>query len=287
MMHKIVIYTSKHLRTTPETACVANAISKALGDLKIEHRELKNTNDYWCRDYMPVLLYDDGIYAKYGYNPDYLKDYKTKKKYITIQDVACRDLNIYAPTDLGVVFDGGNYVRCGDKVIMTDKIFMENPKWKALPLLSHLTEKLRAEIILLPWDMYDFCGHADGMVAPLGGNKILLNSCWKNNDKEFYKRLTKILEPHFDIVEPVYNCKEDKDSWCYLNYLQVSNAILLPVLSERADCEIDVAAIEFYRGLFPQLNIVPIYSRPLIKDGGALHCVTWEYIENLNVYYKS
>ena len=65
MKHKIVIYTSSHLRTTPKTVCIANAISKALGDLGIEHRELNNTNDYWCRDYMPVLLSDDGVYAKY------------------------------------------------------------------------------------------------------------------------------------------------------------------------------------------------------------------------------
>ena len=44
MKHKIVIYTSSHLRTTPKTVCIANAISKALGDLGIEHRELSNTN---------------------------------------------------------------------------------------------------------------------------------------------------------------------------------------------------------------------------------------------------
>ena len=285
-MHKIVIYTSSHLRTTPETACVANAISDALAMLGVEHRELCNTNDYWCRDYMPILLSNDGIYAKYMYNPDYLKDYKTKRKYITEQEDACRELNICTPTNLGIVFDGGNYVRCGDKVIMTDKIFMENPEWKPLALLSHLTEKFCAEIILLPWDMYDFCGHADGMVASLGGNKILLNNCWKNKDKEFHKRLTKILEPHFDIVEPVYNCKEDKYSWCYLNYLQLPNAILLPVLSKNADCDNDIAAIETFSRLFPLLKIIPIYSRPLIKDGGALHCVTWEFVENLNVSHK-
>lgn len=285
-MHKVVIYTSSHLRTTPETTCVAKAISDALGMLGVEHRELCNTNDYWCRDYMPIMLSNDGLYAKYEYNPDYLKDYKTKQKYITEQEDACRGLDICAPTDLGIVFDGGNYVRCSEKVIMTDKIFMENPEWKPLDLLSHLTEKLCAEIILLPWDMYDFCGHADGMVASLGGNKILLNGCWKDNDKKFHKRLTKILEPHFDVIVPDYGCKQNNDSWCYLNYLQIPNVILLPVLSERADSEIDIAALEFYRALFPQKKIVPIYSKPLIKNGGALHCVTWEYIENLNVSHK-
>ena len=108
---------------------------------------------------------------------------------------------------------------------------------------------------------------------------IILNSCWRNTDKSFHKRLLKILQPNFEVIEPVYGCKEDKNSWCYLNYLQLPNAILLPVLSEKADCENDVAAIEYFKGLFPLLKIVPIYALPLIKKGGALHCVTWEYIE--------
>ena len=44
-MQKPIIYTSDFLRTTPETTCVAEAISAALERLHIEHRELKNTND--------------------------------------------------------------------------------------------------------------------------------------------------------------------------------------------------------------------------------------------------
>jgi hypothetical protein len=69
-MKKPIIYTSKHLRTTPETVRVAEAISVALGRLNIGHRELENTNDYWCRDYMPVKISEKGIYAKYNYSPD-------------------------------------------------------------------------------------------------------------------------------------------------------------------------------------------------------------------------
>lgn len=278
-MQKTAIYTSSHLRTTPGTACVAEAISAALNRLGVEHRELENTNDYWCRDYMPVMLSDDGIYAKYRYNPDYLADYRTNHKYITEQEAACRELDILAPTDLEIVFDGGNYVRCGDKVIMTDKIFMENPEWTPYGLLSHLTEKLHAEIILLPWDMCDKCGHSDGMVLPLNGDTLLLNSCWKNNDKKFHRRLMKILEPHFNILEPVYGCKEEKYSWCYLNCLKLRDALLLPTMSENSDCDNDIAAVETFGRLFPQSEIIPIYSKPLIKKGGALHCVTWEFIK--------
>lgn len=281
-MCKPIICTSEHLRTTPETRCVAEALFAALDKLGIEHMELKNTNDYWCRDYMPVKLFDDGTYAKYKYQPDYLNDYKTKRKYITEQADACKGLELHTPTDMHIVFDGGNYVRCGNKVLMTDKILMENPQWDLPDLFTHLKYSLCADIILLPWDMQDKCGHADGMVTYLGDDKVLLNSYWKHTDKAFHNRLLKILHAHFDVVELSYNCKEDKDSWCYLNYLQLPNAILLPCLSEKTDCNNDQAAIESFNKLFPDLEIIPIYSKPLIDEGGALHCVTWEYIKQLD-----
>lgn len=279
-MTKPVIYTSEWLRTTQKTAGVAKAIFAALDEQKVEHRELVNTNDYWCRDYMPVKLFDDGTYAKYEYRPDYLYDDKKERKFITKQKDACSELQLFTPTDMNIVFDGGNYVRCGNKVIMTDKILMENPNRPLDELFQHLRHSLCADIILLPWDMDDKCGHADGMVAAINDERILLNSCWKHDFPEFYKRLLKLLDPHFDVVELSYDCKPDKDSWCYLNYLQVPGAILLPCLSEHADSANDRAAIKTFKQIFPHLEIIPIYAQPLIVDGGAIHCVTWEYIEH-------
>ena len=274
-----IIYTSEYLRKTPKTAPVAEAIFAALDLLHVEHRELKYTNDYWCRDYMPIMIFDDGTYTKYEYCPDYLYDDKNKRKYITVQQEACKGLNLFTPTVMNIVFDGGNYVRCGNKVVMTDKIFSENPRWPTHELILHLRDALCADIVLLPWDMEDPCGHADGMVSYLGNNRILLNSCWKRDDMAFHKRLLKILEAHFEVVELSYSCKEEKDSWCYLNYLQVPNGILLPCLSKNADSENDTAAIETFGKIFPHSQIIPIFAKPLIEDGGAIHCVTWEYIE--------
>lgn len=278
IMTNPIIYTSEHLRTTPKTACVAEAIYSALDRLHVEHRELKNTNDYWCRDYMPVRLSDDGTYARYNYFPDYLTNNESKQKYITNQQDACKDLDLFAPCDMDIVFDGGNYVRCGNKVVMTDKILSENPQWPVHDLFQHLRDVLRADIVLLPWDMEDPCGHTDGMVAPISEDKILLNCCWLHSDKAFHKRLLKILEAHFEVVVLDYAFKENKDSWCYLNYLQVPGGILLPCISKNADCENDVVAVETFSRLFPHSEIIPVYALPLIKDGGAIHCVTWEYI---------
>ena len=123
--------------------------------------------------------------------------------------------------------------------------------------------------------------YADGMVADLGDGQILLNGCWKKQYAPFHRRLRKILDAHFNVEElPAWD--GDKDSWCYINYLHVPGGILLPCLSENYDTKDDIAALKYFEQLFPDLEIIPIYSNSLIKGqdgGGALHCVTWEYIE--------
>lgn len=278
-MKQPIICTSPYLRTTIHTQQVARDIVEALDRVGIEHREIKNTNDFWCRDYMPVLLFEDGAYSQYQYRPDYLWDFKTKRQYITDQREACEELQLFLPTNMKIVFDGGNYVRCGNKVIMTDKIFAENPDWSANDLLHHLHHALCADIVIIPWDMRDKCGHADGMVAPLDDGRLLLNNYVQNKkDTAFYKRLHKILDAHFDVVDLSYNCKLEPDAWCYLNFLNLPNCVLLPMLSKNFDCDNDREAIRVMTSLFPGKEIIPIYTRPLIEDGGGLHCVTWEYI---------
>lgn len=277
-----IICTSPYLRTTSHTKTVAIDMFSALDRKGIEHIELNNTNDFWCRDYMPVSLFDDGYYARYIYRPDYLWDKKSKHKYISDQSEVARNLCINTPSNMDIIFDGGNYVRCGDKVIITDKILTENPQWPLHVLMQHLHESLMADIIMLPWDMDDPCGHSDGMVASLPDGRLLLNNyrqTAKGRKQRFYKRLLKILEPHFDLVELSYNCTLEDDSWCYLNYLKVPGAVLLPCVSIGAKCDNDQCALETFRQLFPNEEIIPIYSEALIKRGGALHCVTWEYYQ--------
>lgn len=281
-MKQPIICTSERLRKDTATASVARELIEALKELDVEHRELKNTNDIWCRDYMPLLILNNGSYACFTYRPDYLYDKKRYRKYITDQRSASRDLNLYMPCDMNIVFDGGNFVRCGRKVIMTDKILMENPQYPIDEIFTNLRYAVGGEIVLIPWDMGEPYGHADAMVSSLCEGRILLNNygqLLRGKDKAFRTRLLKILEPHFEVIELSYDCKPDPLSWCYINYLRLPHALLLPCLSEHADCDNDRAAIETFGTLFPELNIVPIYALPLIKSGGGLHCITWEYFE--------
>ena len=281
---KPIICTSPYLRTTSYCNGVAKDLFVALDRLGIQHMELSNTMDIWCRDYMPVLLFDDGYYATYQYQPDYLWNKKCNRKYITNQTNASKGLEINTSLSMGLIFDGGNYVRHNDKrkstVFMTDKILMENSFCPSHELIVKLHLSLAADIVLLPWDMDEPYGHADGMVAPLPDGRLLLNNyCQTAKGKkiDYYKRLLKMLDGHFPFVELSYDCKLEEDSWCYLNFLKVPGAVLLPCLSRGARCDNDQAAIEKFQELFPDDEIIPIYAKSLINRGGGLHCVTWEY----------
>ena len=258
---------------------VYNQLVSTLIQLNISPKILPYSNEVWCRDYMPIHI-DNGKYAGFNYQPDYLWNKPQYRKYITQQDFATEDLSINFRDNVYVILDGGNYVRCGDKVLMTDKIFMENPNWRPLALLDRLEDAFQAEIILLPWDMGEPCGHTDGMVAFLGEGRILLNNyrqLEKEKGKPFTKRIVKILEYHFDIIEIKYDCVPSEESWCYLNYLDTGNAIVLPALSPKHDCDNDMAALRLFRRIFKHKDICQVYARPLVKNGGALHCATWNH----------
>ena len=281
---KPIICTSPYLRTTSYCNGVAKDLFAALDRLGIQHMELSNTMDIWCRDYMPVLLFDDGYYATYQYQPDYLWNKKCNRKYITNQTNASKGLEINTSLSMGLVFDGGNYVRHNDKrkstVFMTDKILMENSFCPSHELIVRLHLSLAADIFLLPWDMDEPYGHADGMVAPLPDGRLLLNNyCQTAKGKkiDYSKRFFKMLDENYPFIEQTYDCKLEEDSWCYLNFLKVPGAVLLPCLSRGAKCDNDQAAIEKFQELFPDDEIIPIYAKSLINRGGGLHCVTWEY----------
>ena len=54
-------------------------------------------------------------------------------------------------------------------IIMTEKVFQENSQIDQGVLLVTIKGKLfyGADIIFLPWDRYDICGHTDGIVHKL------------------------------------------------------------------------------------------------------------------------
>ena len=117
--------------------------------------EFLETKDIWMRDFMPFLL-DDGHLVSYNYDPDYLK----YEKYCHLR-TKIQPLNDH----VNLAIDGGNFVRFTGKVIMTNKIFKENPLKTKTEIVETIKQKCALnELIIIPRQPYDMLGHSDGMV---------------------------------------------------------------------------------------------------------------------------
>lgn len=224
----------------------------------------------WARDYMPIQIEKD-LFLLYRYNPDYLQGYSG---YIPQYEAICKELGLNCITT-DIVMDGGNVVPCGDRVIMTDKVFKENPHYSREALVDALESLFFAELVIIPWDRYEIFGHADGMVRYISGERILLNN-YIDTDPYLRKRLLDALTPHFQVEELHYNGPRiSKFAWAFLNYLQVKDCIFVPLLPIEEYREAQSRFID----LFPNMKIEFIGPcEDIIHEGGALHCVTWNIL---------
>lgn len=191
------VYFSARLKESPFTGFCINLV-EILQKHGITFRFLDNTADIWCRDYMPVQVHEDK-FIEYVYDPDYLKGEYSHLRSDT--SVVCRSAGIDAiKTD--IVLDGGNVIRYGNKVIMTEKIFPENPHYTQEALIAKLAGLFESEIIIIPWDRgyEDTFGHADGLVRFIDENTVLVNN-WYGTKKPVKKeRPSGICFPHMALT---------------------------------------------------------------------------------------
>ena len=212
----------------------------------VEWDTIPHTNDIWVRDYMPIQI-GDNDFLLYRYEPDYLLDDPKRKATITDASFVCNSMDIrHRVTDIKI--DGGNVTLCGEYVVMTDKVFVENNKEKNDEAFKkQLKAVLRHKIIFIPWHC----------INPKEASEI------RRIMESFGFEVTEML---FDVPhpEPLWN-------WAYINYLQVGNLIVMPVFG----IEEDKQALEYIKALNPNCKIRQMRLRDIAANGGALHCITW------------
>ncbi len=243
---------------------------------------LYNTADYWCRDYMPVQRYYND-FVQFKYFPDYLQG---KEPYRTDSTPVIQSLKLnfhYNQSPLNI--DGGNIVSCEQKqqetshvpklksdIIMTEKIFKENPSFTRQQVMEELCKTFPDDdIILIPWDKEDICGHTDGIVHNIGDGKILANL--NLYPQAIAKEMRKRFEARFDVVDLEIS-KYHENSWAYINMLQTRDIIIVPGLGLPQDKE----ALEQIRKLHPSYEdrIYQVNIATIIKEwGGGINCMTW------------
>lgn len=228
---------------------------------------LKNTKDIWIRDFMPLVIYHDLF--TYIYTPNYLADnYGISIR--TNPNKCITELKLDTQS-IDLIIDGGNMLIFNDTIIMTDKIYTENPSLKhdkkALESFFHMFKK----VIVIPRDPHkdEIYGHADGMVRFIDEHHLLLNSQYP---KIFKNKLHTILKKaDFKITE--LKMKEDtKNAWGYINFLHIDNLIIQPSIDNVNDCYVK----EQLEELYPDVTIEFCEAHALVKKGGVFNCVSWE-----------
>ena len=254
---------------------LAEELIRALDSEGVDFSWLPRTESskhIWARDYMPIQLEQD-LFLQYRYNPDYLQGYP---QYIPDYKGICADLGLNCiSTD--IVLDGGNVIKCGAKVIMTDKIFKENPRYERKGLVDTLEDLFHAELVVIPWDHYEMYGHADGMVRYIDGNRVLLNN-YVNFDPYLRKRLLDVLSSHFEVLELDYEvARPSKMSWIFLNYLQVKDCIFVPWLPIWENKQAQMQLTEIFSNY--RVNMC-VPAGDIALDGGGLNCISWTILSD-------
>lgn len=263
-----------------------NAAKELLSILKKHHitvKEIIGTNDVWCRDYMPVQN-RLGELIQFEYNPSYLKD---KQEWIDSRsDVheVCKANGIkpiFPKPDINL--DGGNVVLFGDKAIITNRIFSENPHRDKNELIAQLESLLKAKVIIIPAINTDVTGHADGMVRFIDEHTILGNDL--NHEYKYIRDGIKkaCKDNGLDYIDvPFFMPKRDKRHemsaiGIYVNYLEVDNLIVIPKFGVEGNR--DEKTESLFRKIFPDRELETINYNEVALEGGLLNCTTWTIYE--------
>ena len=242
----------------------------ALNLFNIKYKLLNNTNDIWARDYMPVKT-KSGKYVSFRYEPSYLAnnpklrtDFKTDIAPHFVLPVTYSNINL----------DGGNVVfsPSKEKVIISDRVFSENPEYDKNTLLLELEKLLEASVLIIPSLKSDMTGHADGMVRFVDENTVVTNA--PLSPYGFETKVKKSLQNYgFNVIDfPYFYSKGDSAVGCYLNYLVTEKSIFLPVFGVDTDNE----TIKLAKNIFDK-TIIPVNINEIAEDGGLLNCISWEF----------
>jgi agmatine deiminase len=246
-----------------------------LDQYHIPHGIIEGTKDIWCRDYMPIQV-SNNKFVQFRYNPDYLVGY---------EDLQTDTNSILTDIGLNIVrseinLDGGNVIKSKNKVILTDKIFKENPKYSQPELIKELQQLFETEeIIIIPRAPYDIFGHADGMVRFLDDDRVLISDFRETHSRSWLNRFYDSLKKHnlkyYEIPYTEIN-KKNADgiysaSGCFINYLHVDDLVVIPIFT---NCD-----VKWYwddiRDKFRDYKTHLIYADEVADDGGVLNCLSW------------
>ena len=276
-MRPNTVYVSSILKEKFPNA--AKELFSILRKYNVTIKELAHTKDIWCRDYMPVQN-SIGELIQFKYEPSYLRGEKEWEESRSDVHEVC-EANGIKPIYSDLKIDGGNVVMLGNKAILTNRIFSENPEYDQDTLISKIENLLKAKVFIIPSYSIseDITGHADGMVRFVDEQTILGNDL--SEDYDYMKNgINKVCQMaglnYIDV--PYFIPEKDRNHelnaiGIYVNYLEVDNLIVLPQFKVNGNR--DEETKELFKKIFPDRIIETIDYNEVAVEGGLLNCSTW------------
>jgi agmatine deiminase len=234
---------------------------------------INGTKDYYCRDYMPIQV-DETAFVQFVFKPNYFKpkDYK----YITNTAAVHLTNDFFKFRYSNIILDGGNVVKWKDKVIISDKVYLDNHVQfggDEDAIKAQLEKELKCKVIIVPAYPDDDTGHADGMVRFIDRSAVFIN---EDSDKDWLDSLEPvIIENNLKAIPIPCTMLEGQKTGdgLYINYLQVGNLVVVPQFGSG---HADEAALKILNENLGETNkVVPYNAKKIAENGGILNCATW------------
>jgi agmatine deiminase len=248
-------------------------------------------DDTWIRDYGPISIYSDDqrVLKKFifnGWGGKFNSDRDNQAANHIYKSL------YFGPSKLlevDFILEGGSidFDGAGTALVTSRSILTRNPHLTKNEIEAILGTELGINRFLWLDHGYlagdDTDGHIDMLARFVSRETIVFLECLDRDDEHFQelsmmkeelKRLKNQENKPYKLIgvpmpKAIYKNSQRLPA-SYINFLITNSSILLPIYKD----ESDRIAIEIFRSLFAEREIVPIDSRRLVEQGGSIHCST-------------
>lgn len=249
------------------------------------------TNDTWARDCSALCVEEDSHVKLLDFNfTGWGGKFEASKDNAMSKSISKHYNKELLEVDF--ILEGGAVESNGSDTILTTSACMLNKNRNSELNSSQITQKLKdefgdANILYLKHGYLagdDTDSHVDTLARFIDEKSIMYITCQDEND-EHYQEL-KLMEKELEAFAKEYDFKlialpmtdaiyfeQERLPATYANFLFVNGAVLVPVYRVKQDEE----ALNIFRKVFVDRDVVPVDCSTLIKQHGSLHCVTMNF----------
>jgi agmatine deiminase len=238
---------------------------KVLDHLQIPH------NDIWIRDYGPFFIECEGKLnaVSYEFNA-WGEKFPPWDLDNAVPEEIAKQMNIPLQK-YHWILEGGAVEFNGDGLCLTTApcLFGEKRNQEKEEFLKDLQKSfgIKSLKILskgLPKDHTD--GHIDNLARFVLKNRIVMAAGFEQEKKEIETWLSE----HYESAKVDALPLPPTLPASHINFIFVNGGLLLPTYS----CKSDAVAIEYFKKIFPDREVIGIDASAPIEEGGSLHCLS-------------